>query len=162
MVSWTFGIVPLVAVVGSFASGVISDKMFAGRRSPVALGLYLMVAVVCAAASILMWIGLMPPNASGVFMACLFLILVSFSVNATHSLVGTAAPMDIGGRKMAGFASGVIDSFQYYGAAIFLPITGWLIDHYGWITWYPAMVSFGVIGALAMWLVMRRQKLTAV
>src|SRR5947209_15982503 len=54
----------------------------------------------------------------------------SSDLNATHSLVGTAAPMDIGGRKMAGFASGVIDSFQYYGAAIVLPISGWLIDHY--------------------------------
>ena len=58
---------------------------------------------------------------------------------------------------MAGFASGVIDSFQYYGAAIFLPITGWLIVHYGWGTWYPGMVLFGIIGAWSMRLVMRKQ-----
>ena len=48
-------------------------------------------------------------------------ILISLTVNSTHSLVGAAAPMDIGGRKMAGFASGVIDSFQYFGTAIALP-----------------------------------------
>jgi OPA family glycerol-3-phosphate transporter-like MFS transporter len=157
-ITWTFAIIPLIAVAGSFASGVISDKIFQGRRSPVALALYLMVALVCAVASVLMWAGLMLPTSSGIFLACLFMILLAFAVNATHSLVGTAAPMDIGGRKMAGFASGVIDSFQYYGAAIMLPVTGWFIDHYGWNTWYPLMVIFGIIGAWAMWLVMRKQR----
>jgi sugar phosphate permease len=53
----------------------------------------------------------------------------------------------------------VIDSFQYYGAAIVLPITGWLIDHYGWGTWYPVMVLFGIIGAASMLFVMRKQRL---
>jgi OPA family glycerol-3-phosphate transporter-like MFS transporter len=158
LVRWTFAIVPLIAVAGSFISGVVSDKVFRGHRSPVAMGLYLMVAAVCAVASVLMWAGLMQPTPAGIFLACLFLILLSFCVNATHSLVGTAAPMDIGGRKMAGFASGVIDSFQYYGAAIMLPVTGWLLDNYGWNTWYPLMVLFGIIGAWSMWLVMRKQR----
>jgi OPA family glycerol-3-phosphate transporter-like MFS transporter len=96
-----------------------------------------------------------------VFLACLCLILVSFSVNATHSIVGAAAPMDIGGRRMAGFASGVIDSFQYFGAAIALPVTGRLLDQFGWGAWYPTMVVFGIIGVGAMLLVMRKQKLLA-
>jgi OPA family glycerol-3-phosphate transporter-like MFS transporter len=159
LVTWTFALIPLVAVIGSFASGVISDKVFGGRRSPVALGLYVMIGAVCAVSSILMLTGLMAPTASGIMVACAAQLLVSFSVNATHSLVGTAAPMDIGGRKMAGFASGVIDSFQYYGAAIVLPISGWLIDHYGWNTWFPVMVVFGGIGAAAMLFVMRKQRL---
>ena len=66
--------------------------------------------------------------------------------------------MDIGGRKMAGFASGVIDSFQYFGAAIALPATGWLIDKYGWGAWYPTMAGFGIIGGCAMLLVMLKQR----
>ena len=157
-VKWTFIIVPLIAVLGSFISGWVSDKVFKGQRSPVAMGLYFGLGGVCLVAAIMMWAGFLAPGGFGVFISCLFLILVSFSVNATHSLVGTAAPMDIGGRKMAGFASGVIDSFQYYGAAITLPITGWLIDKYGWGMWYPVMVIFGVIGGCAMLLVMAKQK----
>ena len=66
--------------------------------------------------------------------------------------------MDIGGRKMAGFASGVIDSFQYYGTAIALPFTGWMIDRHGWGVWYPIMASFGAIGGFSMLLVMRKQR----
>ena len=157
-VKWTFLIVPLIAVLGSFISGVVSDKLFKGHRSPVAMYLYFGLAGVCATAAVMMWAGFLAPGGFGVFISCLFLILVSFTVNATHSLVGTAAPMDIGGRKMAGFASGVIDSFQYYGAAITLPVTGWLIDKYGWGMWYPVMVIFGIIGGCAMLLVMAKQK----
>jgi OPA family glycerol-3-phosphate transporter-like MFS transporter len=152
-------IIPLTAVAGSFISGVVSDKVFHGHRSPVAMGLYFMTALGCATASILLFLGLMQPTAPGIVISCLCLIVTAFSVNATHSLVGTAAPMDIGGRKMAGFASGVIDSFQYYGPAIVLPLVGWLIDQYGWVTWYPAMILFGIIGGCAMLFVMRKQRL---
>jgi len=157
-VTWTMNIVPLIAVLGSLISGVVSDKFFRGHRSPVAMGLYFMVALVCGLAAVLMWSGQFAPSTMGVFLSCTFLILVSFSVNATHSLVGAAAPMDIGGRRMAGFASGVIDSFQYYGAAVVLPVTGWLIDHYGWGTWYPTMVLFGIVGGGAMLFVMIKQR----
>ena len=154
-------IAPLIAVAGSFISGVVSDKVFDGRRSPVAMGLYFMTAIVCAIAALTLLAGLIQPNGLGITLSCLSLILTSFSVNATHSLVGTAAPMDIGGRKMAGFASGVIDSFQYYGPAIVLPVVGWLIDRYGWVTWYPSMILFGVVGGCAMLFVMRKQRLLA-
>ena len=36
--------------------------------------------------------------------AILFFVLISFTANSTHSILGSAAPMDIGGRRMAGFA----------------------------------------------------------
>jgi OPA family glycerol-3-phosphate transporter-like MFS transporter len=94
----------------------------------------------------------------GIFIGCLFLVLVALTANSTHAIVGTAAPMDIGGRKMAGFASGVVDSFQYFGTAIALPLTGWLIDRYGWSVWYPVMASFGAIGGVSMLMVMRKQR----
>ena len=101
------------------------------------------------------------PTPVGILLGCFFLILVSLTANSTHSLVGAAAPMDIGGRKMAGFASGVIDSFQYFGTALALPAIGWLIDKYGWGVWYPTMAGFGVLGGIAMLMVMRKQKLLA-
>jgi OPA family glycerol-3-phosphate transporter-like MFS transporter len=160
-VIWTMNIVPLIAVAGSLISGIVSDKFFAGHRSPVAVRLYAFLTLVVAGAAVAMWSGLMGPTKGGVFLGCAFLILVSFSVNATHSIVGAAAPMDIGGRRMAGFASGVIDSFQYFGAAIALPLTGKLLDRFGWGAWYPTMAAFGVIGVVAMLLVMRKQKLLA-
>jgi sugar phosphate permease len=154
-VQYTLQLMPLVAVLGSLGSGVISDKLFKGHRSPVAMVLYFMVAVVIVFAVVLAE-GL---KIKGVFWSCFFLIWISLAVNATHSIVGAAAPMDIGGPKMAGFASGVIDSFQYFGAGIAVPLMGKLLDKFGWVSWFPTMAVFGFLGGCAMLLVMRKQRL---
>jgi OPA family glycerol-3-phosphate transporter-like MFS transporter len=158
-VLWTVNLMPLVAVLGSFSAGIVSDKFFKGHRSPVAMTLYFVEAVVIVTAAIVIASGAAGPTPAGIFIGCMFLVLVALTANSTHAIVGAAAPMDIGGRKMAGFASGVVDSFQYYGTALALPMTGWLIDRFGWGSWYPAMASFGVIGGCSMLLVMRKQRL---
>jgi OPA family glycerol-3-phosphate transporter-like MFS transporter len=157
-VFWTVNLMPLVAVLGSFSAGVVSDKFFRGHRSPVAMTLYFVECGVILTAAMVIASGIVGPTPMGIFIGCLFLVLVALTANSTHAIVGTAAPMDIGGRKMAGFASGVVDSFQYYGTAIALPFTGWMIDHHGWGVWYPIMASFGAIGGIAMLMVMRKQR----
>jgi CheY-like chemotaxis protein len=96
-------LIPFVASAGSLVSGYVSDTLFQGRRAPVAAGLYLIETAI-----ILLAAQFHTANA-----AVVFLVLISFTANATHSILGTAAAMDIGGAKMAGFATGVIDSFQY-------------------------------------------------
>lgn len=157
-VLWTVNLMPLVAVLGSFGAGIISDKFFKGHRSPVAMTLYFVESAVIVTAAFVIAAGVVGPTPLGIFIGCMFLVLVALTANSTHAIVGAAAPMDIGGRKMAGFASGVVDSFQYYGTALALPMTGWLIDRYGWSVWYPTMASFGVIGGCSMLLVMRKQR----
>jgi OPA family glycerol-3-phosphate transporter-like MFS transporter len=118
---------------------------------------FLETLVILVAASVIMS-GVVGPTPGGIFLGCLFLVLIALTANSTHAIIGTAAPMDIGGRKMAGFALGVVDSFQYYGTAIALPLTGWLIDKHGWGVWYPMMAGFGAIGGCSMLLVMRKQR----
>ncbi len=157
-VLWTVNLMPLVAIAGSFSAGFISDKFFQGHRSPVAMTLYFVESGVILIAAVVIAAGVVGPTPLGIFIGCLFLVLVALTANSTHAIVGAAAPMDIGGRKMAGFASGVIDSFQYYGTAVALPFTGWMIDRHGWGVWYPIMASFGAIGGFAMLAVMRKQK----
>jgi MFS transporter, OPA family, glycerol-3-phosphate transporter len=157
-VFWTMNLMPLVAVLGSFLAGWVSDKFFRGHRSPVAMTLYYFESLIILMAAVVIYTGVVGPTPGGIFLGCLFLVLVSLTANSTHSIVGAAAPMDIGGRKMAGFASGVIDSFQYYGTAIALPLTGALIDRFGWGVWYPTMAGFGFLGGCAMLLVLRKQK----
>jgi OPA family glycerol-3-phosphate transporter-like MFS transporter len=158
----TLELMPMVAVAGSFLSGFISDKFFKGHRSPVAMCLYFIEAFVISCAAVVLLKGLAGPTPSGIFLGCLILVLIAFTANSTHSIVGAAAPMDIGGKKMAGFASGVIDSFQYYGGAISLAVTGRVLDatkaQYGYTFWYVIMAAFGVMGGIAMFLVMRKQK----
>lgn len=136
---WTGFMIPFVASAGSLLSGFISDRLFKGRRAPVAAGIYFIeVAVI-----------LMAAQARSVNAVVISFIVISFTVNSTHSLLGPAAAMDIGGRKMAGFASGVIDSFQYFGASVALKLLGWLLDK-SWEYYFYFMAPFGIIGGLLM------------
>ena len=150
----TLELMPLVAVAGSFLAGWVSDRFFKGHRSPVAMSLYIIEAVVISIAAVVLLLGHVGPTAGGILLGCTILVLISFTANSTHSIVGSAAPMDIGGKKMAGFAAGVIDSFQYYGAAISLSLTGRVLEatkaQYGYTFWFVIMAGFGVFGAIAM------------
>jgi sugar phosphate permease len=134
-------LIPIAGSAGSLLSGYVSDKLFGGERSPVAACLYLIEIAIVAFAS---FYSNTPDR------AVFFLVALSFTANATHSILGTAAAMDIGGRKMTGFASGVIDSFQYFGASLGLWGLGHLLDHYGWKAYFPYMIPFGIIGFCLM------------
>ena len=132
-------LIPFVASVGSLASGYISDTIFKGRRAPVAAGLYFLETLIILSAA-----QFHTTNA-----AVLFLILISLTANATHSILGTAAAMDIGGAKMAGFASGVIDSFQYFGGSLAGYFLGALLDR-SWGNYFYFMAPFGLVGGALM------------
>jgi MFS transporter, OPA family, glycerol-3-phosphate transporter len=137
---WTGMLIPFVASAGSLLSGWASDAFFKSRRAPVAAALYLFecIIILCAAQYT-------DKNA-----AVFFLVAISFTANSTHSLLGTAAAMDIGGRKMSGFASGLIDSFQYFGGFLAGWVLGALIDFKGWGSYFYFMAPFALLGSLLM------------
>ncbi|MBI5380715.1 MAG: MFS transporter [Opitutae bacterium] len=141
--------IPIVASAGSFLSGWVSDRFFQSRRAPVACAVYLIEMAVILAATQVQTVG----------WAVVFFVLVSFTVNSTHSLLGPAAAMDIGGRKMAAFASGCIDAFQYFGAALGMKILGWVLDNKGWGYYFYYMIPFGVVGAVLMYSISHRVSL---
>jgi MFS transporter, OPA family, glycerol-3-phosphate transporter len=142
---WTGFLIPFVASSGSLLSGYISDRFFRGQRAPVASAIYFIEVVVI----------LLAAQARSVNAVVISFIVISFTVNSTHSLLGPAAAMDIGGRKMAAFASGVIDSFQYFGASVALKLLGWLLDK-NWHYYFYFMAPFGVIGGLLMFSIRNR------
>lgn len=143
---WLGLLLPIAAVAGSFGAGFISDKFFNSRRSPVAAALYgVETAVILAASFLLSQAGVGSP-----MLACVFLTLISLTCNSSHSIIGTAAVMDIGGREMAGFALGVVNSFQYVGSILAGFALGWLIDQYGWNALFWSMLPFSALGMLLM------------
>ena len=156
----TLALIPMVAVAGSVFSGWVSDRFFRGHRYPVAMFLYFMESVVIAVAAVVMAYKFIGPSAGGILLGCLFLVLIAITANSTHSIVGAAAPMDIGGKKMAGFAAGVIDSFQYYGAAIGLFVTGRLlrVSDGNYTYMFGIMMCFAFFGGCAMLSLLLRQK----
>ncbi len=134
-------LIPFVASAGSLISGIISDRFFDGRRAPVAMGIYVIELVVI----------LIAAQMQGPTAIAIAFVAISFTVNSTHSLLGPAAAMDIGGRKMAAFASGCINSFQYAGAGLAIQLLGRVLDKSGYTYFFYYMVPFAITGAIFMY-----------
>jgi sugar phosphate permease len=132
-------LIPAVASAGSLVSGYVSDLVFKGRRAPVACALYFAETAII----------LLAAQFHSLNAAILFLLLISFTANSTHSILGSAAPMDIGGRRMAGFALGLIDSFQYFGGSLAGYFLGKLLDR-SLGNYFYFMAPFGILGGLLM------------
>ncbi|MCZ6682390.1 MAG: MFS transporter [Planctomycetota bacterium] len=146
-----------MASAGSLGSGIISDKLFKGRRAPVAAFLYL-VQVVFILLAVAMAEGIVHSSA---MIAVALILCIHTGCNATHSILGTAAAMDLGGRKMAGFSAGVIDSFQYFGAMLAGFGLGWFLDKFAILVpgakpvmnptiWFLSMLPWAVLGTVLM------------
>jgi OPA family glycerol-3-phosphate transporter-like MFS transporter len=148
----TGALLPITAVVGSLSSGFISDLLFGGRRAPVAMLLYGLETLVIFTAAVL----LSNTATASAGLASVLTLVISITCNSTHSILGTAAAMDLGGRKMAGCAAGLIDSFQYLGAGVAGVGLGQLMDwvvrhtHLGWTAWFYFMLPFSLIGTILM------------
>jgi OPA family glycerol-3-phosphate transporter-like MFS transporter len=132
-------LIPLVASTGSLLSGYVSDIIFKGRRAPVAAMLYFLETAII----------LLAAQFHTANYAILFLVLISFTANSTHSILGSAAPMDLGGRSFAGFALGFIDSFQYFGGSLAGYFLGKLLDK-SLGNYFYFMAPFGAIGGILM------------
>src|SRR5438132_9603275 len=72
--------IPFVASAGSLVSGFVSDKVFNGRRAPVAAILYFLETFIILAAA----------QFHSVNAAIFFLVLISLTANLTTSIFGTA------------------------------------------------------------------------
>lgn len=132
-------LIPFVASAGSLLSGYVSDVLCHGRRAPVAATLYFLETAII----------LLAAQFHTVNSAILFFALISFTANSTHSILGSAAPMDLGGRRYAGFALGLIDSFQYFGGSLAGVVLGGLLDK-SLSNYFYFMAPFGAIGGILM------------
>lgn len=136
--------IAVLGILGGFAFGIASDRIFGARRGPVItigfIGMTLMLAIAALADQF----GLGP------WVAAVCLSLLSFFVNGAHGMIGGAASMDFGGRKGAATAAGLFDGMQYLASAPVGIGMGMMVDHWGWSYWHWLPIPFAVIGALVM------------
>lgn len=135
-----FGL-PVAAVLGSFAAGIASDRLFGARRGPAAALMYLGQFIMLIIFALF----------SGELLSPILIVVMQFFINGPHSLLGGAAAMDFGGRKAAGFASGLIDCWQYIGAGLIAGVfMGRIIERFGYTAWIITLVIFAFLGFLSM------------
>ncbi len=107
-----------IGFLGVIAGGYWSDRMPGSRRTPVIFWM----ATGCLVFTSLMWfVGLTSPV---LFIALLGLI--GFTAMGPDSLLSGACAMDIGSRRQAALAAGVINGFGSIGPILQEPVIGWL------------------------------------
>lgn len=127
-------------IVGGFAGGLISDKLFQSRRGPPA-------ALFCA--FMLMMAAVMAMNLFSLpFVVGVAALLIVAAVTGVHSLMSGTAAADFGGRKATATCSGIIDGFVYLGSGVQSIGVGYLVTHHSWQWWPIFLMPFALIGGL--------------
>lgn len=132
---------PLAGCVGSVLSGWLTDRFFQSRRAPVVT-----VQMVLLAGFIFAFPHVAARNAG---LSLVFLMLIGATTYGPDVLMAGAIAMDLGTRKAAGSAAGLIDALGYVGASVTAVVSGWLAENYGW-NWAFVLWAGGALLAAAL------------
>jgi sugar phosphate permease len=135
----------IAGMTGAFISGLVSDKIFSGRRGPVTV-IFMLLLI----ASI---IGFIYVPAGGIVLISVNLMLIGFFVYGPQMLVAVAAA-DFATRKAAATAVGLTGLFGYIGATFCGIGTGIIVDRYGWnggIIFYVVSAFIGTLLFMTIW-----------
>ena len=126
-------------IVGGFAGGLISDKLFQSRRGPPAAFLcgFVLLMAVCMSVSLFRWPSLLA--ISGLF-------IVFCAIGITSLMSGTAAT-DFGGRKATATCSGIVDGFAYLGSGLQSFCLGYMTG-WNWHWWPVFLMPFALGGGI--------------
>lgn len=113
----------LTGALGIVATGWMSDRLFASRRSGIAL---LMLLAMTGCTALLMTFG-----GASVLVFSMLLGLVGFTLFGPDSILSGAAAIDIGGRHRATFTAAVISGFGSLGPVVQELVIGRLYDARG-------------------------------
>ncbi|MFY9589288.1 MFS transporter [Rickettsia endosymbiont of Halotydeus destructor] len=117
------GLYEVVGIPGAIIAGSMSDKIFQGRRGPIA-AIYMLILSITL---ILFW---QVPMQSEI-LSITILALIGFFISGPQLLVGVAAA-DFSTRQAVGTANGFSGLFGYLGASIAGVGVGWISDKWGW------------------------------
>ncbi len=139
-----------IGFLGVITAGVWSDRIAGSRRTPV---IFWMTAG-CLVFTIAMWlVGLSSPV---LFIALLGLI--GFTAMGPDSLLSGASAMDVGSRRQAALAAGVINGFGSIGPIVQEPAIGWLKHTQGLDSVFLMLVVIVLLTTVATGLLARFER----
>jgi len=121
--AWASGGYELAAIPGTLLCGIMSDKLFKGRRAPVTI-IYMLFTLI---AVILYW-----KTTDNHLLQNVSLWAIGFFIYGPVMLIGVQA-IDLVPKKAAGTAAGLTGLFGYFiGDLLANAALGSLVDDYGW------------------------------
>jgi len=136
-----------IGLLGVIASGYWSDRIPGSRRTPVIF----YMSCGCLVFTVAMWlVGLSSP-----IWFVVLLGLIGFTEMGPDSLLAGACAMDIGSRRQAALAAGVINGCGSIGPILQEPLIAWMKQSFGLDSAFLLLVGVGVVTTIATWLLMR-------
>lgn len=112
---------PLVGIVGTVCAGIVSDKLFKGKRAPVNL-IYLIGVIICIIA--------LKFNTISALDYVIIGLLGAFTYGP-QMMIGGLCAVESSSKKVASAATGFTGTFGYIGAFLSATGTGFLVDKLG-------------------------------
>lgn len=130
---------PLFGILGTILAGIISDKVFKGKRAPVNL-IYLIGVTI----SLILLKYNTISNLDFVLIG-----LVGAFTYGPQMMIGGLCAVESSSKKVASAATGFTGTFGYVGAILSATGTGFVVDKFGWngAIWYwcaSAIVCIGI------------------
>lgn len=139
-----------VGFLGVIAGGIWSDRIAGSRRTPVVFWM----TIGCFAFTTMMWfVGL-----SSVIFFVVLLGLIGFTAMGPDSLLSGACAMDVGNRRQAAVAAGVINGLGSVGAIVQEPAIGWLKQNLGLDSVFLLLVGIVFLTMVATGLLVRFER----
>ncbi len=129
----------LVGFFGVIAAGYISDYLLNSKRFPVIAVMLFMMAIVCFIQPLIADLGMV---AVGINIG-----LIGIMTYGPDSMLGGALAMDIGGKKGAAMAAGIINGVGSAGQLLSPFIAAYFSEKLGWDALFYGFVVLGLIGA---------------
>ena len=127
-----------VGFVGVLFAGWASDRFFGGRRTHVIVGMTVGMA--------LAFVFLGTVGTSSVLVFGIGLSLCGFMLMGPDSLLSGVGAIDVGGRRTAVMAAGIINGLGSIGPVVQEELIGYLLDHHGYEAVFNALIIVSVIG----------------
>jgi len=118
-----FGLAHASGALGRIIWGVVSDRVFGGKRKEV----YIYIALISGVAVFIL--GILTP-ATPVWLVTLTVALLGFTA-VGHQGVGLSFIAEVMGKEVAGTASGFTQSFYFFGVVVMAPLFGLMVDLFG-------------------------------
>lgn len=127
------------SIFGGIFLSYLSDKVFKGKRSPVAFFSVITLSV------LLYLLLVVPVNQKNLH--SLLMISIGFFITCPQILIGVAAA-DFSSTRVAATANGLVGLFGYIGAAISGVGVGYIAESFGWTWVFYSFILSAVICAL--------------
>jgi sugar phosphate permease len=139
-----------IGFLGVLAAGLWSDKMAGAKRTPV---IFWMTFGCLLATTGMWWIGL-----DSVVLFIVFLGLIGFMAMGPDSLLSGTCAMDVGNRRQAAVAAGIINGVGSIGPIVQEPVIGWLKQTQGLSSVFGLLVGVVLLTTIGTGLLARAER----